>query len=89
MNKILIELNKNSLIISLKQKRTLPDKLMDTNIISHDKLAFSDEYIYNNQKIVSLFINDLVIEKNINHILIKESELLDLAFLILLFDFNR
>ena len=51
MAKILVEIHNNNLIFSLKVKNTLPEKLMDTNIISHDKLAFSDTYIYNNAKI--------------------------------------
>ena len=77
MAKILVEINNNSLVISLKAKNPLPEKLLDTNIISHDKLAFSDTYIYNNHKIVALFIKDLIEERNINHILIKENDIID------------
>ena len=70
MAKVLVEIHNNSLIISLKVKSSLPDRLLDTNIISHDKLAFSDTYIYNNHKIVSLFIQDLIEERGISHVLI-------------------
>ncbi len=80
MVKILVEIINNSIAIDVSEKKTLPEKLLDTNIISHDKLAFSDTYIYNNAKIVSLFIRDLMTEKNINHILIKNNTILNIAF---------
>lgn len=83
MAKVLVEIHNNNLIISLKIKSSLPDRLLDTNIISHDKLAFSDTYIYNNHKIVSLFIRDLIEERGITHVLIKENELIDIAFVMI------
>ena len=83
MVKILLEIVSNSLVISINEKPSLPEKLLDTNIISHDKLAFSDTYIYNNAKIVSLFIKDLMNEKEINHILIKNNAILDIAFIMI------
>ena len=56
MKKILIELKKNSLIFEYNYKyQEHKEDLINTNIISDNKLIFSDEYIiknYNSQRIM-------------------------------------
>ena len=76
MAKIMFEINSNTLILNYKKSMDFPENLTDTNIISHDKLVFSTKYIDVNQKLVKLFIKDLIIEKNINSVIIENLAIL-------------
>ena len=71
MKKILIELKKNSLIFEYNYKyQEHKEDLINTNIISDNKLIFSDEYIINNYNLVGLFIKELIQNNNIDKIII-------------------
>lgn len=77
MEKIKVVLEKDQIVFSY-YKRTLTEKrqdLMNTNVISNNELTFSEEYIINNIKMVSAFIKELCLNKNINTAVIKNYEL--------------
>ena len=60
MKKILIKINNNTLIFKCRQKLSGEHKsLINTNVISSNELAFSDDYINENVKIVAAFIEEL------------------------------
>ena len=60
MKKILIKIKDNSLIVKEKVKLSPEYKnILNTNVISCNELVFSDEYIENNQRLVSTFLNEL------------------------------
>lgn len=80
MKKITITIKDNSLIFKYRTNKPVEANLLNTNVISNDQLVFSDEYILENKKIVSLFISDLVKERNINHVIVSNN---DLALLIM------
>lgn len=76
MKKILISIKENSLIFSYKTSISKEQgNLLNTNIISDNELVFSEDYILENEKIVSLFIKELCIEKNIHHVVISKIEM--------------
>ncbi len=81
--KILIKLNRNTIIFKIK--RALNDEqknILNTNVISDSELVFSDEYIYQNLKIVTSFINNLINNSDIDTVIIHNNkvvlELLDI-----------
>ncbi len=77
MKKILIELKKNSLIFEYNYKyQEHKEDLINTNIISDNKLIFSDEYIIKNYNLVGLFIKELIQNNNIDKIIITNLEIL-------------
>ena len=77
MKKILIELKKETLIIEYNYKyQEHKEDLINTNIISDNKLIFSDEYIISNSNLVGLFIKELILNNSINKIIITNLELL-------------
>ncbi len=81
MKKILISIKNDSLVFAYRT--SLPKSqgnLLNTNIISDNELVFSDEYLSNNIKIVSLFLKELCVEKQIHAVTVSNNEL---AFLIL------
>lgn len=81
MKKILIKIKDNSLIVKEKVKLSPEYKnILNTNVISCNELVFSDEYIENNQRLVSTFLNELTKTYNIN-IAILESNVFALIFL--------
>ena len=72
MKKILITIENNNLTFSYKRSyNKISNDLMNTNIISNNELIFSDEYIIENNKIISSFIKELVLQYNINQVNIK------------------
>ncbi|HAB67561.1 MAG TPA: hypothetical protein DCE23_09375 [Firmicutes bacterium] len=75
MKKITITIKDNSLIFKYRTNKPVEANLLNTNVISNDQLVFSDEYILENMKIVSLFIGDLVKERGITHIVASNNEL--------------
>ena len=77
LKKILINIKNNYLIFSFNYK-TDEDikKIIDTNIISDNKLVFSDDYISNNKHIVGMFIKDLINDQKIKKIIITNLEII-------------
>jgi len=67
MQKIEIEFKEQTLkcFLIIKEKN-LDKTLLNTNIISNEKLLFSLDYIKNNQKIVSGFLKELCLDKKTN-----------------------
>lgn len=77
VKKILITIAHETLVFSYKNSIEQPPKnLLNTNVISNDELLFSEEYIDKNKKIVSSFIEELILEKNINKVSIANKELI-------------
>jgi len=80
MKKISVVIKNNSLYFKYKTKKMDEPNLLNTNVISNNELVFSDEYILENQKIVSLFIADLAKEHEIKNIVVSNNELAVLIF---------
>lgn len=81
MKKILLLIKKNYLFFSYKEDHEQNiELLINTNVISDNELVFSEDYIKNNPKIISLFINELCESHNISKVSIEKN---DLAMLIL------
>ncbi len=77
MKKILVELKKNTLILEYNYKyQEHKDDLINTNIISDNKLIFSDDYIIENSNIVGLFIKELIQTNQITKLVITNLEIL-------------
>lgn len=75
MKKIAIEIKEDTLFFKYRTNKPVPVDLLNTNVISNNELVFSDDYIVKNAKIVSLFINDLAIDRNIKNIAISNNEM--------------
>ena len=76
MRKILIGVKDNALTFKYKKATDhIDNNLVNTNIITHDELVFSDAYIKENKKIVTGFIRELIDEYHITQLIIKESDL--------------
>lgn len=74
MKKILIKISNNSLIFKSRQKLSGERKsLLNTNVISSNELAFSDDYINDNPKIVTTFIEELCKNYQIDTAIIESS----------------
>lgn len=80
MRKITISIKDSSLYFKFRNKKNDDVNLLNTNIISNNELVFSDEYIFTNEKLVSLFLHDLIKENNINKVIINNNALFDLVF---------
>lgn len=73
MQKIEIEFRNEFVKIYLIVKEKNLDKtLLNTNIISNEKLLFSLDYIKKNQKLVSSFLKEIVLEKKTSTILCND-----------------
>lgn len=80
MKKVLVNIKSDSLMFSLRIRSSKnSESIMNTNIISHNELVFSDEYILSNLEIVSLFIKDLCFDKKITKIIVLEMEILPIV----------
>lgn len=75
MKKITITIKDNSLIFKYRTNKPVENNLLNTNVISNDELVFSDEYINENIKIVSLFISDLAKEREIKEVVVSNNDL--------------
>ena len=81
VNKILIGIKSNALTFSYRKAIAKTDgNLLNTNVITDNELIFSDEYISNNKRIVKSFIRELIIQYEIKQLIIKETELTNIAF---------
>ncbi|MBE6161705.1 MAG: class B sortase [Firmicutes bacterium] len=84
MKKILISIKDNSLYFSYKSSiNKEKSNLLNTNIISDNELVFSEDYINENEKIVSLFIKELCVDKDISSVIVSKNELAILILKIL------
>ncbi len=73
MIKVLFQIKANKLIVQEKKRLKQEQKsLINTNVISQNELVFSDEYIFQNTKIVNNFIKELVNDYGIDTLVIKE-----------------
>ena len=77
MQKIEIEFKNEILKIYLIVKEKNLDKtLLNTNIISNEKLLFSLDYIKKNQRLVSSFLKEIILEKKTNTIVCNDMEVI-------------
>ena len=77
MQKIEIEFKNQTLKIYLIVKeKNLDNTLLNTNIISNEKLLFSLDYIAKNQKLVSSFLKEICLEKNTNLIVANDMKVI-------------
>ena len=75
MKKLLFKIKDSTLIVKEKVKLSTSYKnLLNTNVISSDELMFSDEYLIENAKIVSNFLNELTNNYNINTLVIEKND---------------
>ncbi len=74
IKKILISIVGPYLYFDYKEDNTIPD-LINTNIISEQELAFSETYIKNNKNIVTTFLDEIVTERKISKIRIKDQNM--------------
>lgn len=78
MQKLVFKIKSNSLYIKEKVKLTNNNKnLLNTNVISSDELIFSLDYLNNNIKITSTFINELCKSYKIDTIIIEKLEFVE------------
>lgn len=76
MKKVLIKIKNDELIIKLRSKISSDHKnLMNTNVISYNELVFSEDYLKENCKIVSTFLNDLCKTNNLQKAIIEDSSI--------------
>lgn len=76
MKKVLIGIKDNALTFKYKKSvDKINNNLVNTNIITHNELVFSDEYIEENKKIVTGFVRELIDQYHITQLIIKESDL--------------
>lgn len=84
MKKILITIKGDTLQFRYCQKKEKNNKdLLNTNVISDNELLFSDVYIENNNKIVSNFVKELVVDQNIKNVEVETVALGELVINIL------
>ena len=76
MKKILIGIKDNALTFKYKKSTDkIDNSLVNTNLITHNELIFSDVYIEENKKIVISFVRELIDQYHITQLIIKESDL--------------
>lgn len=79
MQKILIEIKNQYLeFFNVTSKAYISNDLLNTNIISNNKLLFSKDYILENLKMVSSFIKEITIDKNIETIYLNDLSMISL-----------
>ena len=76
MKRYLLLIKKNYLFFSYKEdlERDV-EILINTNVISDNEIVFSQEYINNNPKIVTIFINELCLNHNITKVSFEKNQL--------------
>lgn len=80
MQKILIEIKNQYLeFFNVTSKAYISNDLLNTNIISNNKLLFSKDYILENLKMVSSFIKEITIDKNIETIYLNDLSMISLV----------
>ena len=67
MIKILVQIKDNCIHFKVRKKLTNEYRnMLNTNIISDNEIIFSDEYILENKKIVSSFLNQICVQNKCN-----------------------
>ena len=79
MKKIAIEINEKTLFFKYRTNKPVQANLLNTNVISNNELVFSDDYIANNERIVSLFVADLFEENGIVDVIISNNDIAELV----------
>ena len=79
MKKITVTIQNNTILFKYRTNKPVEVNLLNTNVISNNELVFSDQYLIENTRIVSLFLNDLIIEKNITDVVISNNALAELV----------
>ena len=76
MKKYLLLIKKNYLFFSYKEdlERDV-EILINTNVISDNELVFSDEYIKNNPKLITMFIEELCQTHNISKVSFEKNDI--------------
>ena len=75
MKKLLFKIKDNTLYIKEKVRLSNENKnLLNTNVISSDELLFSVDYLNNNIKIASTFVNELTKNYNIDAVVVDKME---------------
>jgi sortase B len=76
MKKILINIKDDYLHFAFRSSINKDQgNLLNTNIISDNELVFSEDYIKDNEKIVSLFIKELCVDRDIHKVSVSKLEL--------------
>ena len=68
MKKITVTIQNNTILFKYRTNKPVEENLMNTNVFNNNELVFSDQYLQENSRIVSLFFNDIFI---FNHIIIS------------------
>ena len=77
MQKIEIEFkDQNVKIFLIVKEKNLDKTLLNTNIISNEKLLFSLDYIEKNQKLVSSFLKEICLEKKTHTIICNDMQVI-------------
>jgi sortase B len=80
MIKILIQVKDNSMHFKVRKKlKNEYRNMLNTNIISDNEILFSDEYILDNLKIVSSFLNQLAVQSGVNIVVIEVEDIISLV----------
>ena len=79
MKKIAIEINEKTLFFKYRTNKPVQANLLNTNVISNNELVFSDDYLANNERIVSLFVADLFEENGIVDVIISNNDIAELV----------
>ena len=76
MKKYLLLIKKNYFFFSYKEdlERDV-EILINTNVISDNELVFSDEYIKNNPKLITMFIEELCQTHNISKVSCEKNDI--------------
>ena len=80
MKKITVTIKNDAIFFKYRTNKVVEPNLLNTNVINNNELVFSDKYLIENNKIVSLFLKELIVEKKIKDVIISNN---DLAILIL------
>ena len=75
MKKITVTIQEDTILFKYRTNKPVEQNLLNTNVISNNELVFSDEYLKENTKIVSLFLKELIVERNITKVVISNNEL--------------
>ena len=78
MKKITVTIQNNTILFKYRTNKPVEENLMNTNVFNNNELVFSDQYLQENSRIVSLFLNDIVIEKNITELVFSNNTIADM-----------
>lgn len=79
MRKLLFRIKNNSLLVKERVKLNEEFKNnLNTNVISCNELIFSDEYLINNEKIVSVFLQELTNNYSIDTLIVEKMVFLEI-----------